>query len=221
MQSCAIRSVAQGVEHVGIDAVLDVVDRAVGEDRVNARGVSGAESKLRVPGNRAPTTDVIDRSVVGRIGTHGSLGIALNTDARVEVGGGAADDVFVRPFDGTGVVAALATIGIRLFPGFADHHGVGSAVFHAGERVSNEFPLPAIPNGDDAVMETVLALRLGRNSNPTSPDSQEPRAKSQILTRHPHWNLALGIWFFLSWMQLAPNLLRSSLGCMGEEGKSS
>jgi hypothetical protein len=60
VQCRAVIHVAQGIEDVRVNTVLDVVDRAVGEDRVNARGVGGAEAKLRRPGDRAPTVDSID-----------------------------------------------------------------------------------------------------------------------------------------------------------------
>src|SRR6266581_2620072 len=60
-QSAAVGAVTQGVEHVAVDAVLDVMHRAVREDRVHACRMRRAESKPRMPAR------ILTERVTGRV----------------------------------------------------------------------------------------------------------------------------------------------------------
>src|SRR5216683_740698 len=77
MQGGAVRSVAQGVEDVGIDAVLDVMDRAIGEHGVEAGRVGRAEYKPRVP---------IVRPVLDHVKVASGIGEVRNPRARRKYG---------------------------------------------------------------------------------------------------------------------------------------
>src|SRR5262249_49454475 len=123
----AVLPVAEQVEHVRIDAELNVVHRAISEHGVHTAGMRRAEHELRVPGLAHRARCAIPLTAAIRATRLEILARIAREEVRVVDGG--PEGVVVKAVEGGLVVTGIAIrVMLRGHELLADGDGVGGAI---------------------------------------------------------------------------------------------